>query len=124
MAFLFDNPNPCRERVGDCAVRALAIATGRPWEEVYLTLCAYGLALCDMPSSNVVWGQYLNDLGFEREIVSRSCPMCTVAEFAEKHKQGVFILGTGTHVVCLKCGNYHDTWDSGDETPIFVWRRK
>lgn len=124
MAFLFDNPNPCRERVGDCAVRALAIATGRPWEEVYLTLCAYGLRFCDMPSSNVVWGQYLSDLGFERDIVSRACPMCTVAEFADQHKDGVFILGTGTHVVCLKDGNYHDTWDSGDETPIFVWRKK
>ena len=124
MAFIYDNPNPRHERVGDCTVRALSLATGKPWDEVYLNLCVYGYMMCDMPSSNAVWGQYLNDLGFRREIAGNECPLCTVAEFASKNKTGVCVLGTGTHVICLKGGNYYDTWDSGDETPIFVWRKK
>ena len=123
MAFVYDNPNPKQIRVGDCTVRALAIATDQPWEEVYLALSAYGYNLCDMPSSNVVWGQYLYDMGYSRDIAGKSCPMCTIAEFSELNNKGVFILGTGTHVVCVKDGDYHDTWDSGDETPIFVWRK-
>lgn len=124
MAFVYANPNPCRERVGDCTVRAISLATGQPWREVYAALCSYGYMLCDMPSSNAVWGQYLNDLGYDKDIASRSCPMCTVAEFADENTNGVYILGTGTHVVCVKDGDYYDAWDSGDETPIFAWRKK
>ena len=124
MAFVYANPNPRRERVGDCTVRAISLATEKPWREIYVALSAYGYMLCDMPSSNAVWGQYLNDLGYDRDIASRTCPMCTVAEFAERNNKGVYILGTGTHVVCVKDGNYYDAWDSGDETPIFAWRKK
>ena len=119
MAFIYDNPNPCHERVGDCVVRAISIATGKTWGEVYLDLCVYGYRNCDMPSSNAVWGQYLNDLGFERYPVNP----CTIAEFSSKNR-GVCVLGTGTHVVCLKGGDYYDTWDSGDEAPIYEWRKK
>lgn len=119
MAFVYMNPNPCHERVGDCVVRAISIATGKSWKKVYLDLCAYGLENCDMPSSNAVWGQYLTDLGFERYMVNP----CTVSDLAERNK-GVCILGTGTHVVCLKGSSYYDTWDSGDETPIFLWRKR
>ena len=25
------------------------------------------------------------------------------------------------HVVCVKDGNYYDTWQSGDEVPIYAW---
>lgn len=124
MAFVFDNRNPDHKRVGDCTIRAISVATDAPWDYVYLLLAVYGFMLCDMPSSNDVWGRCLYDLGYERDIVSSSCPFCTVAEFAEQNNKGVFILGTGTHVLCVKDGDYHDTWDSGDETPIFVWRKK
>ena len=124
MAFVYANPNPHRERVGDCTVRAISLATGKPWREVYVALCGYGYKLCDMPSSNAVWGEYLSDLGYVRDIASRTCPMCTIAEFAEQNNKGVYILGTGTHVVCVRDGDYYDAWDSGDETPIFAWREK
>lgn len=123
MAFLMRNPNPKNARVGDCVIRAIAIATGRPWAEIYTELAAYGFMLCDMPSSNAVWGAYLKDQGYERNVVIDTCPDCyTVKDFCHDNPHGTFILGTGTHAVAVINGNYCDTWDSGDEVPIYYWR--
>lgn len=123
MAFLMLNPNPKNNRVGDCVIRALSIATDKDWRSIYAILAAYGFMLCDMPSSNAVWGQYLKDLGYERQIVNDTCPDCyTIRDFCRDNPLGTFILGTGTHVVAVRDGNYCDTWDSGDEVPIYYWR--
>lgn len=123
MAFLMLNPNPKNARVGDCVVRALSIATRKSWEDIYTALAVYGFMLCDMPSSNAVWGAYLKDLGYERQVVIDTCPDCyTVKDFCHDNPSGTFILGTGTHVVAVVNGNYCDTWDSGDEVPIYYWR--
>lgn len=121
MAFIFANPNPKHNLVGDCTIRALSIATEKSWEQVFAEISLYGFMFCDMPSSNAVWGQYLTDLGYKRSIVQDSCPACTVRDFASRNPHGNYILGTGSHVVCVVDGNYYDTWDSGDERPIFVW---
>ena len=123
MAFFMQNPNPKNARVGDCVIRALSIAMNKPWEDIYTALAVYGFMLCDLPSSNAVWGQYLKDLGYERKIVTDTCPDCyTVRDFCRDNPSGTFILGTGTHAVCVKDGNHIDTWDSGDEVPIYYWR--
>jgi len=34
------------------------------------------------------------------------------------------ILATGTHVIAVGDGNYYDTWDSGQEVPIYYWRKE
>lgn len=118
--YKYKNPNPSNKIVGDCVVRAIAIALHKGWKEIYLDLCYQGLTLCDMPSSNKVWKTYLQDNGFVMGIIPNSCPDCyTIAEFANDNKVGTYILGTGTHVVTVIDGNYYDTWDSGEEVPLF-----
>lgn len=124
MSFVQTNPNPKNARVGDCVVRAIAIATNREWEQVYSELAAYGFMMCDMPSSNAVWGQYLKDRGYIMEIINDTCQQgCyTIRDFCEDNQAGTFILGTGGHVVAVVNGDYCDTWDSGNEVPIYFWR--
>ena len=120
--FIKSNPNPAQKRVGDCVIRAISIATGQRWISVYIGLMLKGLALYDMPSSNYVWHSYLSDKGFERNMIPDTCPYCyTVKDFCADHPDGIFILGTGTHVIAVIDGNYYDTWDSGDEIPVFYW---
>lgn len=123
--FVKTNPNPNGNRVGDCVIRAISIATGKNWEQVYIDLAIKGFVMGDMPSSNSVWGAYLRDEGYTRYTVPNTCPDCyTVRDFASENPIGTYILGTGTHAVAVKEGDYYDAFDSGDEHPIYYWERK
>lgn len=118
------NVNPVCRRGDDCTVRAIATVLDRPWEKVYIDLCIYGLKEYDMPSSNHVWGAYLLDNGYTRHIVPNTCPLCyTVKQFAEEHPKGRFILALHGHVVAVIDGEYIDSWDSGEEIPIYYWQK-
>ena len=119
----FYNPNPETARVGDCSVRALSKALDQDWEQTYIDICVYGLLCGDMPSANAVWGRYLHDKGFEKHIVPYSCPICTVRSFARSHEDGVYVMALNGHVVTIVDGNYYDTWDSGEEVPLYYWRK-
>ena len=84
MAYKMFNPNPKGQRVGDCAVRAVAKALGKDWEDAYIGLCSEGLMYGDMPSANYVWGMYLRKYGLEQKMISSICPLCvSVSQFAE-----------------------------------------
>ena len=125
MPFKFTNPNPANILVGDCVIRAISLVTGKDWESTYLDLALQGFSMHDMPSSNNVWGTYLQEQGFTRHIIPDTCPDCyTVAEFCLDNPKGKFILATGTHVIAVIDGNYLDTWDSGNEVPIYYFERK
>lgn len=117
------NPNPLGKQAGDCVVRAIAVAMGRSWQDVYADLCRTGRRECDMPSSNSVWGLYLKEQGFRPFLLPESCPKCvTVRAFCERYPEGVYIIGTGSHAVAVMDGDYYDSWDSGDEVPSYFWR--
>ena len=119
------NPNPSGKQVGDCVIRGICKLIDRPWESVYIDICMAGLRLSDMPSSNAVWGSYLRSLGFRRYILSNTCPDCyTVRDFCLDHPEGSFLLATGEHVVAVQDGLYFDSWDSGNEVPVYYWRKE
>lgn len=118
------NPNPKLNRVGDCTVRAITKATGKTWEQVYAALTAYGFMWCDMPSANHVWGNYLKSQGFVRDFVDdHGQALYTVDDFCRDHPTGTYILAIDGHVVCVEDGFYWDSWDSGQEIPIYYWTR-
>lgn len=118
------NPNPLERKTGDCAVRALSKALDTDWESAYAKLCSNGFAMGDMPNSNQVISAVLRMEGFYKANMPNECPDCySVEEFCEDNPKGVYVLGTGTHVVAIEDGKYYDTWDSGDLTPIYVFYR-
>ena len=116
------NPNPLGKQAGDCVVRAIAIATQRSWQDVYADLCKQGRRMCDMPSSNSVWGTFLKEEGFRQFLLPESCASgVTVRACCDRYPEGIFIIGTGNHAVAVIDGDYYDSWDSGDEVPSYFW---
>ena len=119
------NPTPLGKQTSDCVVRAIAIATDTSWRRVYGDLCDLGNVECEMPTTNVVWGIHLNELGGRQFLLPESCPQCiTIRAFCERFPTGVYVIGTGSHAVCVIDGDYYDSWDSGNEVPCYFWKVK
>lgn len=124
MAFEYYNPNPSRNLVGDCVIRAISKLTGKSWDDVYLGIAMQGFTDKDMPSSNAVWDSYLKNHGYMKFVIPNTCPDCyTVQDFAADHPTGRFLLATGSHVICVIDGTWFDTWDSAMETVIYFYTK-
>ena len=116
--------NPCGRSVGDCAIRAVSVALGIDWEEAYIILSNAGLLMCDLPNANSTISAVLRQHGFYRSAISNDCPDCySVSDFCKDHPDGTYVLGTGNHVVSVMDGNHIDSWDSGNEIPIYYFYR-
>ena len=95
------------------------------WDEAFDELCEKAKEMGEMPSSNNAWGQYLQDIGFIYRAIPNTCPFCyTAADFCADHPCGTFILGTGTHVICVRNGVILDSYDSSDKVPLYCFYRK
>lgn len=118
------NANPTNSRVGDCAVRAIATALGQDWEKTYVDLCLQGYIMHDLPNADYVWGEYLYNKGFKRNILPCDRGLCvTVNQFCEDNPRGIFIVCPKNHVVAVIDGRFLDTWNSGDEIINYYWRK-
>lgn len=118
------NPNPNKNIDIDCTVRAISKATGKSWDDIYIVLSAYGYSHKRVFTANSVWGAYLRSQGFKRHIVDdHGQDLYTVEDFCVDHPTGTYILAIDGHVVCVEDGFYCDSWDSGQEIPIYYWTR-
>lgn len=123
--YIYYNPNPKGLSVGDCTIRAISCALSLSWKRTYLYLVSQGLQMCDMPSANRVWGQFLKNNGFVKHQIPDTCPECyTIKDFCYDNPEGTFVVGTGEHVVCVIDGDYYDSWNSGNEIPIYFFHRR
>ncbi len=123
--YKYYNPNPIGARTGDCVIRAICKAFDTEWQEVYLALSLEGIKAGEWGNANSVWDAYLRKRGYERKVIPNTCPDCyTIADFAEEHPKGTFIVATGAHAVCVKDGTIYDSWDSSNETPIYYFKER
>lgn len=119
------NNNPVNRSVGDCAVRAVSVALDTDWETAYALISLNGYLMADMPSSNSVWGSVLRQHGFSRYAIPNTCPDCyTINDFADENPHGVYVIGTGNHVVTIRDGVIYDSWDSRQEIPQYYWHKE
>lgn len=117
------NANPVSNRVEDCAVRAVAVALDITWDEAFDLIAKNAKQMGTMMHSNAAWGSVLRQHGFIREVIPNTCPDCySIREFCEDNPYGVYVIGTGNHTLTVINGNYIDTWDSGNEIPIYFWK--
>lgn len=125
-AFFLFNPNPRTSNPNgkaDCVVRAICAAFNWPWKRTYAALSIQGFADCDPFVNDDVWGNFLEARGWRWYRIPDTCPRCyTLSEFALDHPDGVWIIGTGSHAVCIKGGVIWDSWDSRGVVPLFAWQ--
>lgn len=125
MAYKHYNPNPnYHDSAGDCVIRAITKVLGQSWDKTYIELCMEGYLQKAFGDNNVVWDSYLRGCGFVRRVIPNTCPKCyTVWDFCYDHPNGEYILATGNHVIAVVHGDYYDSWDSGNEVPIYYYER-
>jgi hypothetical protein len=83
-----------------------------------------GFLMGDVISSNSVFGSVLRQHGFSRYAIPNTCPDCyTINDFADENPHGVYVVGTGNHVVTIRNGVIYDSWDSRQEIPQYYWTK-
>lgn len=120
--FIKFNDNPCGRTTGDCVIRAISIVEGIPWKKVYLALCVEGYEECTFGDDNKTWDKYLQSIGYRRFNFPNT-PGYKLSTFADNHKEGKYIVGTGTHAVAVVNGDIIDAWDCSDETPLYFFTK-
>jgi len=116
------NANPVSNRVEDCAIRAVSVALDIPWDDAFDLIANNAKQMGSVMHSNAVFGSVLRQQGYYRRVIPNTCPDCyTIKDFCIDHPTGRFVVGTGSHVVAVINGNYVDTWDSGNEIPVYYW---
>lgn len=120
--YIYYDADPSGSPTGDCVIRAIATITRRPWRDIHWDLAILSNQRCKMMDDNVIWHEYLKNLGFK--IYAIQDPCMRIKDFCNSHPYGEYILGTGRHVVAVIDGDYYDAWDSGNEFPVFYWRKE
>ena len=130
---------------GDCAARAIAIATGKPYQEVYAELFRRGreywgqvyisapktVARQASPRGGVlddIYGPYLEDLGWQWVSTFKRVGLpCEVHLRANELPSGRLIARVSRHLVAVIDGVIHDTYDpsnNGTRSVYGYWRQQ
>lgn len=123
--YKFYNPNPQEKKTDDCVIRALTKALDCDWETASVYAMTQQIRDSDIFIKNYVWGNLLLRNGYTRHSLPNTCPDCyTVRDFANDFRRGLYIVGTGDHVLAVIDGDYYDSFDSGDMIPIIYYRKE
>jgi len=123
MEYSYTNLHPKNKKTSDCVIRAIAIAEGKEWLDVYDELCELGRKMFNIPNSRTVYAQYLKEKGYKKHGEIRldfglGCyRKATVRELEEENA----IVKTNRHLLAIKDGVCRDTWDSRAEVIRGYW---
>tara|TARA_R100000995_G_C3392239_1_gene81036 strand:+ start:106 stop:555 length:450 start_codon:yes stop_codon:yes gene_type:complete len=107
------------KQVGDCVVRALAIATKEDYKSVRSELWDISLKNGDMPNGNQTYEEFLEKRGFIKE---KKIKGYCLGQYPVSHKE-VYVVCLAKHLVCLDEGLVRDTWDCRRKYPYNTWKK-
>lgn len=114
---------------GDCVTRAISIATGMDYKEVYDEINRRGkletktqlnrhrsgkLSSARNGVFKETWKKYLSDLGWEKHSTCRFGTGVTCHLTADELPSGTIIVQVAGHLVCVKDGVINDTYNSSE----------
>lgn len=115
--FKFYNANPLGRHVNDCTVRAISLATGRTWDEVYRELSEFAQYLAIMPDDVVYIDAYLEQY-FNKIYSCKGNTKITVGDFVKNNPRGTYLITMCGHITCVINGTIYDTFNPSDR---FLW---
>lgn len=117
----FTNTHPKGIRThSDCVYRAISIATGKDWLEVYDELTALGRELLAPPNDKLTYATYL-DRRADRIQVKTHGKRATGKSIARLDPAKTYVVRMANHLATVKGGKVRDTWDSGDKAAYIIW---
>jgi hypothetical protein len=143
LKFIFDDGGReaagFKGRAGDCVCRAVAIATGRPYQEVYARLAAStgaqrpgkrgkraASARSGISTTRKWFKDYMIELGFEWTPTMQIGSGCKVHLTEGELPMGRLVVSVSRHVVAVVDGVIHDTHDcsrGGARCVYGYWRQ-
>ena len=106
----------------DCVIRAISLATGKTWLEVFDDLTEMAREMYRIPNEEKVYIKYLEKIGWKKhnQPWKTDCDKYTAKEFTNVVR-GTAILKLAHHLVCVKDGKLHDIWDCGGKCVGVYW---
>lgn len=108
-----------KDRVGDCVVRALAIATGEDYLKVRKELWDTSFENGFMPNQMDNAELFLKKRGFVK--VKKIKGYC-LGQYPIDHNE-VHVVRLSNHLVCLDKGLIRDIWDCRHKYPYCTWKK-
>lgn len=108
------------KKAGDCVTRAIAIAAGKDYKEVYDTM-AKGMSMLGESKSarngvkKKVYHKYLLENGFEWIPTMKVGQGCKVHLRSDELPKGTLIVRVTKHLACVIDGVLNDTYDCSRE---------
>ena len=120
------NPNPKKKNIGDCSLRAYCAAFGWTWEEAFEKSSKIAKNEALMMDTHKTCEKVMESEGYviDEEFKKSKRKDLTVNEFALTHPYGTYFLNTHGHLLCVKDGEYWDSWDSGKKKIRRIYIKK
>ncbi len=120
--YVFENLNPEGKRMGDCEIRAIAKATGKPYEviehEIWLALGEVGYRhYCDAGKI------YLEKIKAKKLSFPAKAGQSRMdgETFAKTHPKGRYVLRMAHHLTACVDGKIYDIWDCSKRCVYGAW---
>ena len=120
MRFVYYNLNPKGIKENDCVTRAIALATGLDYDKVAQKLYL-SAELLDCEKLCVCCYKHLLDNVFAFPRVH--CSGLSVAQFADLHPYGTYLIRVPSHLTVIRDGVLYDIWDCREEICDIAWKR-
>lgn len=119
VGFEFYNMNPEGDFTGDCVTRAISYASGYPYYKIQDKLYYVGRLLeCDELCVDCYDFLLTKYFGYE----PIQCDDVSLFEFAEHHKDGLYLVRSNGHISVLDNYCVIDTWDCRDMILTNAWK--
>ena len=124
--FVKININPKSIKASDCVIRAISLASGIDYSDVYWGLCNIGADMCRIPNEKKVYEKYLEDIGFVKQKMPKNddntrYKVNQLATELNDIYEGFAVVSVANHLTCVGHGNIYDTWDCGYKSVGNFW---